>query len=90
MALPSKVLPGFTASMWMQTSASPFTTANLAVWTAQVATLVGTTAGGTGASGTSLMWKQSPHLVKTMLWLTLWLQAHAKATRYQLNQHPHP
>jgi hypothetical protein len=54
MALPSKVLPGFTASMWMQTSASPFTTANLAVWTASVATLVGTTAGGTGASGTQL------------------------------------
>ena len=54
MALPSKVLPGFTASMWMQTSASPFSTANLAVWTASVATLVGTTAGGTGASGTQL------------------------------------
>jgi hypothetical protein len=54
MALPSKVLPGFVASMWMQTSASPFTTANLAVWTASVATLVGTTAGGTGASGTQL------------------------------------
>ena len=54
MALPSKVLPGFTASMWMQTSASPFSTANLAVWTASVATLVGTTAGGTGASGTAL------------------------------------
>lgn len=55
MALPSKVLPGFVASMWMQTSAaSPFTTANLAVWTAQVATLVGTSAGGTGASGTAL------------------------------------
>ena len=54
MALPSKVLPGFVASFWMQTSASPFTTANLAVWTAQVATLVGTSAGGTGASGTAL------------------------------------
>jgi len=54
MALPSKVLPGFVASMWMQTSASPFTTANLAVWTASVATIVGTSAGGTGASGTAL------------------------------------
>jgi len=54
MALPSKVLPGFVASMWMQTSASPFTTANLAVWTASVATIVGTTAGGTGAAGTAL------------------------------------
>ena len=56
MALPSKVLSGFVASMWMQTGASPtaFTTANLSVWTAQVTTLVGTTAGGTGASGTQL------------------------------------
>ena len=54
MALPSKVLPGFVASMWMQTTASPFTTANLAVWTAQVATIVGTSAGGTGAAGTAL------------------------------------
>lgn len=54
MALPSKVLPGFVASMWMQTSASPFTTANLGVWTAQVATIVGTSAGGTGAAGTQL------------------------------------
>jgi hypothetical protein len=42
--------------MWMQTGATPtaFTTANLAVWTAQVATLVGTVANGTGASGTQL------------------------------------
>ena len=54
MALPSKVLPGFVASMWMQTTASPFTTANLAVWTASVATIVGTSAGGTGAAGTAL------------------------------------
>ena len=56
MALPNKVLPGFSAAMWMQTTATPtpLTTANLAVWTAQVATIVGTTAGGTGASGTQL------------------------------------
>lgn len=56
MALPSKLLPGFTAAMWMQTSATPtaLSTANLAVWTAQVATIVGTTAGGTGAAGTQL------------------------------------
>jgi hypothetical protein len=42
--------------MWMQTGASPtaFSTANLSVWTAQVATIVGTTANGTGASGTQL------------------------------------
>lgn len=56
MAAPSLVLPGFSASMWMQTGATPtaFTTANLAVWAGQVATLVGTVANGTGASGTAL------------------------------------
>lgn len=56
MAAPSVILPGFSASMWMQTGATPtaFSTANLAVWTAQVATLVGTVANGTGASGTQL------------------------------------
>ena len=53
MALPNKVLPGFSASLWMQSAATPtaLTTANLAVWTAQVAAIVGTTAGGTGANG---------------------------------------
>jgi len=56
MAAPAVVLPGFSASMWMQTGASPtaFSTANLAVWTGQVATIVGTTANGTGAAGTAL------------------------------------
>jgi hypothetical protein len=56
MALPSKILPGFSASMWMQTGATPtsLTTANLSVWTSQVATIVGTVANGTGASGTQL------------------------------------
>ncbi len=56
MAAPAVVLPGFSASMWMQTGATPtaFTTTNLAVWTGQVATLVGTAANGTGASGTQL------------------------------------
>ena len=56
MAAPSVVLPGFAASMWMQTGATPtpFSTANLAVWTGQVATIVGATANGTGAAGTQL------------------------------------
>lgn len=42
--------------MWMQSGATPtaFTTANLAVWTAQVATIVGTVANGTGAAGVPL------------------------------------
>lgn len=56
MAAPNVILPGYSASMWMQTGATPtaFTVANLSVWTAQVATLVGTVANGTGASGTQL------------------------------------
>jgi hypothetical protein len=53
MAIPSKVLPGFSASMWMQSAATPtpLSTANLSVWTAQVAAIVGTSANGTGANG---------------------------------------
>lgn len=53
MAIPSKVLPGFSASLWMQSAATPtaLSTANLSVWTAQVAAIVGTTANGTGANG---------------------------------------
>ena len=56
MSVPNKVLPGFSASMWMQTGASPtaLTTANLSVWTSQVQTIVGTSANGTGAAGTQL------------------------------------
>lgn len=53
MAIPAKVLPGFSASLWMQSSATPtpLTTANLSVWADQVATIVGTTANGTGGAG---------------------------------------
>lgn len=53
MSVPNKVLPGFSASLWMQSAATPtaLTTANLSVWTAQVAAIVGTTANGTGANG---------------------------------------
>jgi hypothetical protein len=53
MAIPNKVLPGFSASLFMQSAATPtpLTTANLSVWTAQVATIVGTSANGTGAAG---------------------------------------
>jgi len=56
MAAPSKVLPGFSASLWAQTGATPtpLTTTNLSVWAAQVATIVGTSANGTGAAGTPL------------------------------------
>ncbi|NDB58288.1 hypothetical protein EB001_07570 [bacterium] len=56
MAAPNKILPGFSASFWMQSGATPtaLTTANLSVWTAQVATIVGTAANGTGAAGLAL------------------------------------
>ena len=53
MAAPNKVLPGFSASMWMQSAATPtaLSTANLAIWTGQVAAIVGTAANGTGVNG---------------------------------------
>lgn len=56
MPLPSRLLPGFTASFWTQSAATPtpLSTSNLSVWTAQVATIVGTAAGGTGAAGAAL------------------------------------
>ena len=56
MAAPNKILPGFSASLWMQTGATPttLTTANLSVWSAQVATIVGTAANGTGAAGVAV------------------------------------
>jgi hypothetical protein len=56
MTAPNKILPGFSASMWMQSGATPtpLTTANLSVWAAQVTTIVGTVANGTGGSGVAL------------------------------------
>ena len=56
MAAPNKVLPGFSASLWLQTGATPtpLTTANLSVWTGQVANIVGTSANGTGSAGALL------------------------------------
>ena len=56
MALPAVVLPGFSASMYMQTGATPtaLSTANLSVWAGQVTTIVGTAANGTGGAGTQL------------------------------------
>jgi hypothetical protein len=51
MALINKVLPGYVATMWMQDGATPtpLSDANLSVWTAQVAELIGASAGGTGS-----------------------------------------
>ena len=54
MAAPSVILPGFSASLWAMMGTTPLTTANLSVWTGQVATIVGTVANGTGAAGMAL------------------------------------
>jgi hypothetical protein len=56
MPSPNLVLPGFSAALWIQTTATPtpLTTANLSVWTGQVANIVGTSANGTGTAGTAL------------------------------------
>jgi hypothetical protein len=56
MALPNQILPGFSASLWCQTASTPtsLTTAQLSTWTGQVAAIIGTTANGTGGSGSAL------------------------------------
>jgi hypothetical protein len=56
MALINKILPGYVATMWMQDEASPtaLTDTQLSTWTAQVANLIGASAGGTGTSTTCL------------------------------------
>jgi hypothetical protein len=53
MALIDKILPGYVATLWMQEAdtPTPLTDTQLSTWTAQVANIVGTTAGGTGTSG---------------------------------------
>jgi len=56
MALPNQVLPGFSASLWCQTGATPtpLTLTQLSTWTAEVANIVGTAANGTGSAGEQL------------------------------------
>lgn len=53
MALINKVLPGYVATIWMQSGASPtpLTVGQLSTWNAQVENIVGTSAGGAGGSG---------------------------------------
>ena len=53
MALPNQVLPGFAASLWCQTGASPTALTQLSTWTGQVANIIGTSAGGTGTLSTA-------------------------------------
>lgn len=56
MALPNKVLAGFSASLWAQddSTPTPLTNTQLETWTAQVADIVGTGANGTGTAGLQL------------------------------------
>jgi hypothetical protein len=52
MALINKVLPGYVATLWMQDTATPIplTDTELSTW-ADIQTLIGTSAGGTGTDG---------------------------------------
>jgi hypothetical protein len=56
MALPNKVLAGFTAALWMQSGATPTAVpvADLDVWTGTIGDIVGTSANGTGTDGIAL------------------------------------
>jgi hypothetical protein len=53
MALINKILPGYTATLWMQTGATPtpLSVTNLSVWASQVGDIIGTSAGGNGGDG---------------------------------------
>ena len=53
MALINKILPGYTATLWMQSAETPtpLSIADLSVWTGHVAAIIGASAGGTGVSG---------------------------------------
>jgi len=56
MTAPNKVLPGFSASLWCQTGATPtvLTNTQLETWTSEVEDIVGTSANGTGTGGLQL------------------------------------
>lgn len=56
MALPNTLLSGYAASLWVQTGSPPvpLTTTQLATWTAEVTTIVGASANGTGGAGEQL------------------------------------
>ena len=53
MALPNKILPGFSTALWMQTGASPTVVpvADLDTWTGIIGDIAGTAANGTGTDG---------------------------------------
>jgi hypothetical protein len=51
MAIPNQVLPGFSASLWVQADETALAVSNLSVWTGEIADIVGTAANGTGSAG---------------------------------------
>ena len=53
MALPNKILSGFTTALWMQSGATPtaVAVADLDTWTGTIGDIVGTAANGTGTDG---------------------------------------
>lgn len=53
MALINKVLPGYVATLWCQTGATPtaLTDAQLGTWTGYIEDIIGTSAGGLGTDG---------------------------------------
>lgn len=53
MALINKVLPGYVATLWCQSGATPtpLTDGQLSTWAGYIEDIIGTTAGGTGTDG---------------------------------------
>jgi hypothetical protein len=61
MALINKVLPGYVATLWMQSGANPtpLTDAELETWS-EIEAIIGTSAGGTGSAGIQVPVEQVP------------------------------
>jgi hypothetical protein len=51
MAIPNQVLPGFSASLWVQADETSLPVSQLATWTGEIGDIVGTEANGTGSAG---------------------------------------
>ena len=51
MALPNQVLPGFSASLWVQDDQTALSVSNLSTWTGEIQNIVGTSANGLGTDG---------------------------------------
>lgn len=51
MAIPNQILPGFSASLWVQDNQTALAVTDLSTWTGKIADIVGTSANGTGTDG---------------------------------------